>query len=263
MTHSAEKFSLKWNDFEKNVVSSYNDLRRDPDFSDVTLVSEEDMLIEAHRIILTSCSPFFSNLLRKNNHSHPMIYMRGLKSKYLEAIVDFIYHGEANIFQDDLDGFLALAEELQLKGLSGSYKEDKGTINDKSSQETIDNENVKTELSQIKTSSFETASFTKESDLWNNAMVPINSAKSFVTVDPEIEDLQAKIDSMIEEINDGIHERRCTVCGKTTKCGAGKRAMTRHIETHIEGVSHTCNQCGKVSRSSNALTTHVSSFHKK
>ena len=49
-----------------------------------------------------------------------MIYMRGLKAKDLMAIVDFIYLGEANIYQEDLDGFLALAEELQLKGLSSS-----------------------------------------------------------------------------------------------------------------------------------------------
>ena len=41
--------------------------------------------------------------------------MRGLKAKDLAAVVDFIYHGEANIYQEDLDGFLALAEELQLK----------------------------------------------------------------------------------------------------------------------------------------------------
>ena len=49
-----------------------------------------------------------------------MIYMRGLKVKDLEAILDFIYHGEANIYQEDLDGFLALAEELKLRGLAGS-----------------------------------------------------------------------------------------------------------------------------------------------
>ena len=49
-----------------------------------------------------------------------MLYMRGIKAKDLEAIVDFIYHGEANIYQEDLDGFLALAEELQLKGLATS-----------------------------------------------------------------------------------------------------------------------------------------------
>ena len=52
-----------------------------------------------------------------------MIYMRGLKSKDIYYIVDFIYHGEATIYQDDLDSFLALAEELQLKGFMGSKDE--------------------------------------------------------------------------------------------------------------------------------------------
>ena len=51
-----------------------------------------------------------------------MIYMRGLKEKDLVAIVDFVYQGETNINQNDLDGFLALAEELQLEGLAG-FKE--------------------------------------------------------------------------------------------------------------------------------------------
>ena len=49
--------------------------------------------------------------------------MRGIKAKNLVAIVDFICHGEANIEKDDLDGFLSLAEELQLNGLSGSDQE--------------------------------------------------------------------------------------------------------------------------------------------
>ena len=57
-----------------------------------------------------------------------MIYMRGLKAKDLVAIVDFIYHGEANIFQEDLDGFLALADELQMKGLAGSHNEYNETV---------------------------------------------------------------------------------------------------------------------------------------
>ena len=44
--------------------------------------------------------------------------MRMLKAKDLVAVVDFIYHGEANIYQEDLGGFLILANELQLKGLA-------------------------------------------------------------------------------------------------------------------------------------------------
>ena len=53
--------------------------------------------------------------------------MRGLKAKDLVAIVDFIYKVEANIYQEDLDGFLALAEELQLTGLAGSTSRQKET----------------------------------------------------------------------------------------------------------------------------------------
>ena len=259
MTYSPDKFSLKWTDFGKNIVSSYADFRKEPYFSDVTLVCQEDLSIEAHRIILTSCSPFFSNLLRKNKHSHAMLYMRGLKAKELKAIVDFIYHGEAHIFQEDLDRFLALAEEFQLKGLSGSYKEDNNITSDRPSQETISNKNIKTEFISIEASTFEAAPFTDDSENLKNIMVPVHSAKSLVTVDTELEDLEARINSMIEEVSDGINNRRCTVCGKTTKCGAARRAMTRHIETHIEGVSHTCSQCGKVARS---LPSCVSPYHK-
>ena len=42
--------------------------------------------------------------------------MRGMKSVDLMAIVDFLYFGEANVFQEDLDSFLAIAEELELEG---------------------------------------------------------------------------------------------------------------------------------------------------
>ena len=48
-----------------------------------------------------------------------LIYLKGIKASSLTAIIDFLYLGEANVFQDDLDDFLALAEELQLKGFDG------------------------------------------------------------------------------------------------------------------------------------------------
>ena len=49
-----------------------------------------------------------------------MIFMRGLKAVDLEAIMDFIYYGETNIYHEGLDRFLTLAQELQLKGLAKS-----------------------------------------------------------------------------------------------------------------------------------------------
>ena len=49
--------------------------------------------------------------------------MRGVSSEYLKAMLDFFYHGEANVYQENLDSFLVLAEELQLKGLRGNQTE--------------------------------------------------------------------------------------------------------------------------------------------
>ena len=48
--------------------------------------------------------------------------MRGLKSENLFAILDFLYFGEASVYQENLDSFLAIAEELQLKGLVGNVR---------------------------------------------------------------------------------------------------------------------------------------------
>ena len=92
-------------------------------FPDVTLVWEDSQQMEAHKVVLSISSPLFQNLLKGNRHKHPLIYMRGMKSEDLIAIVDFLYYGEANVFQENLDSFLATAEELKLKGLTGQAAE--------------------------------------------------------------------------------------------------------------------------------------------
>ena len=123
MYREDEKLCLKWNDFQENAISAFGTLREDREFADVTLACEDGQQVEAHKVILASSSPFFLNLLRRNKHPHPLIYMRGLKSEDLVAMIDFLYFGEANVYQENLDSFLAVAEELQLKGLLGSGAE--------------------------------------------------------------------------------------------------------------------------------------------
>ena len=117
---ASEKLCLQWNDFKDNVSSSFGGLREDKDLTDVTLACEDGQQVEAHKVILAASSPFFKEILKRNKHPHPLIYMRGLKSEDLLAIIDFLYLGEASVFQENLDSFLALAEELRLKGLTGS-----------------------------------------------------------------------------------------------------------------------------------------------
>ena len=94
------------------------------DFTDVTLACEDGKQVEAHKVILATSSPFFKNLLGTIKHPHPLVYMRGVKSEDLVALLDFLYRGEANVFQENLNTFLAIAEELEVKELMGSTDND-------------------------------------------------------------------------------------------------------------------------------------------
>jgi len=114
---SSEKFCLRWNDFENNISSAFRELRDDKDFFDVTLACDDDQ-IQAHKVILSACSPFFRNILRRNVHQHPLLYLKGVKYTDLQSVLNFMYHGEVNIAQEELNSFLAVAEDLRVKGLT-------------------------------------------------------------------------------------------------------------------------------------------------
>ena len=106
----AEKLCLQWSDFKDNVNSAFGNLREDKDFSNVILACEDGQQVEAHKVILAASNPFFQKLVRQNKHRHPLIYMRGIKSDDLLAIVDFLYSGEANVYQENLDSFLTISD---------------------------------------------------------------------------------------------------------------------------------------------------------
>ena len=117
MSMSSEKFSLKWNDFESNLSSAFTELREAKELFDVTLVCDTNQ-IEAHKVVISACSPFFRRILKRSPHSHPLLYLKGVPFTDLEAVLSFMYQGEVSVGQDHLNSFLATAEELQVKGLT-------------------------------------------------------------------------------------------------------------------------------------------------
>jgi len=114
---SSEKFCLRWNDFESNISVAFRELREEKDFFDVTLACD-DSQIQAHKVILSACSPFFRGVLKKNPHQHPLLYLKGVKYKELLSVLNFMYMGEVNVAQEELNSFLAVAEDLRVKGLT-------------------------------------------------------------------------------------------------------------------------------------------------
>ena len=257
----AEKLCLQWNDFKENAIGSLGNLKDDKDFLDVTLASEDGKQIEAHKLILAISSPFFKNLLKRNKHPHPLLYMRGLKSADLLAIVDFLYCGEAKVYEENLDSFLSIAEELQLKGFMGNVNSD--------------------EANQTKT---ELLFQEKENNIRNNMQrisepSPVfqdNSIENISTFDQHkeavalrsrfsgnMQELDDKCNSMIEKTltkqANGSPLYKCVVCGKEAKSSH----LKHHIEAnHLEGISVPCNFCEKTFSSRHGMQKHKSSHHK-
>jgi len=121
---SLEKFCLRWNDFERNISEAFRELREEKDFFNVTLACDDDQ-IQAHKVILSACSPFFRTILRRNKHDHPLLYLKGVKFSDLVSVLNFMYYGEVNVAQDELNSFLAVAEDLRVKGLTQSKSDSK------------------------------------------------------------------------------------------------------------------------------------------
>ena len=117
----SENLNLRWDDFAANLSSALHNLRGDENFTDLTLVCA-DQQVEVHKVVLASSSKFFWRVLKNIKHSHPMIYLRGIKFKDLEAVLSFMYLGQVNLAQEDLDSFLVVAEELEVKGLTPGGK---------------------------------------------------------------------------------------------------------------------------------------------
>jgi len=111
-----EQLILKWSDFQTNVEKSFRDVRYSQEFSDVTLVCE-DYETQSHRFILSSGSHFFQEVLQRSKHPHPLIYLKGIWKTELEAVLEFLYHGETKVSQESLTKFIRTAKDLKIKGV--------------------------------------------------------------------------------------------------------------------------------------------------
>jgi len=264
----SEKLCLKWNEFQENVNSAFGSLRNDTNLSDVTLACEDGQQVEAHKIILAASSPFFQKLLTKNKHPHPLIYMRGSKSEDLVAILDFLYYGEAKVYQENIDSFLAIAEEINLKGLTGNDKSDEMEETDATSggrpMTTKKNKNAQkvVQPKAEKINSYDNQIALDEYKTETALLVP-NFAVFNVTIG-DINKLDEQVNSMmtksqITRDRKGRKAYICNICGKEDQ----NINIKDHIEVnHLEGVTLPCKYCGKTFMTRHTLRHHTKTHHK-
>ncbi|XP_026292953.1 protein bric-a-brac 2 isoform X3 [Frankliniella occidentalis] len=118
LTAAAEQqYSLRWNDFHSSILSSFRHLRDEEDFVDVTLACD-GRSFTAHKVVLSACSPYFRKLLKANPCNHPIVILRDVHEKDMEALLRFMYNGEVHVGHEQLPDFLKTAQTLQVRGLA-------------------------------------------------------------------------------------------------------------------------------------------------
>ena len=192
-----------------------------------------------------------------------MFDLRGFHSQDLLAILDFLFFGEANVYQENLYSFLVIAEELKLKGLTGQVSSDLGEEQEKCANPKPIHKPKK---------SFKTSQNSDEQNIHDKE----EASKVIAVSNQSSGDLQAldeKVKSMMDRSQKMITIGKqtngrpmrataliCKVCGKEDKV----TNIIDHIEAnHLEGISIPCNYCGKVFSTRTALRQHRSKYHNK
>ena len=256
------KVRLKWKNFSAKINFTLEELRSKAEFADVTLVCEDGQQIKAHKIILSSLSPFFFDILKSSLHPHPLLFMMGVESKVLGAILDFLYKGESIISQDNLDNFLTLAKRLRLTDLSKT--EDLHVEDGDSSADALGNDAVE----RTKMENTEIKEVTKEDSVIPRELKNEQIKNVIKDRDLELEKLDDKISSMMDGVvlidevtgSPGVKKYTCKECGKTS---IYPKHMRDHIEAnHISGFIHYCDDCGKGVKTRDALKKHRRNYCK-
>jgi len=218
---------------------------------DVTLVSDDEQHIAAHKLVLSASSEFFKNIIKKTKHSNPMIYLNGFKSKDLFLVMDYIYQGEVQILQTDLDQFLNVAQQLKIEGLIGGDNDSDGTHTDEYIKEDVETSHTQEEtvLDNVEDSGKYVAP-KKRMPRADRSVAVVSSASNV--------EAKAAVDDLVEKTEDGY---MCKACGKLSTSRVSSD-IRRHAEIHIEGLSFDCQSCEKTFRSRVILMHHMKQHRK-
>ena len=236
---------MKWNDFTSNASKAFSSLRHEEYLHNVTLVSNDNHQVSAHKLVLSACSEYFRNIFKNNPSKHPLLCIDGVTKEDLTNILDYMYNGEVHVYQDDLDRFLTIGQRFKVQGLLGGLPPKEATKDYK----VVDVQDLKVEINEDDLRKITPSS---EGDMTTDRAENITKEKVTFPISAEnIDQIEEKISEFLEKMDSGNF--RCTICGKESN---RSRNVKNHIETHMEGLSFPCERCGRSFRSRIGLYNH-------
>ena len=238
---SLKSFCISWKDFPSHLGSTFQDLIAERHFADVTLVSDDQKQIQAHRIVLSASSHVLKNILVNNPHSHPLIFLKGIKHQELHSILQFMYLGEASINQDSINKFMENARDLEVKDLVHD-------VNYESESKLTTPENI----------TIDTSETTQEDEQIGVTDVKYEE-KELEYYEQQIQDFS--LDENLLNDSRSTDQSKMYSCDKCEYQANHRQLMKRHKLNKHEGVSFPCDECDIKYTDITGLRKHLLSKH--
>ena len=110
------QLNFEFRDFASFVMGVFEEIFESNCFNDIELMGDDNVPVKAHKAILGS----FSSTLRKHLSSQQLIQnvkVSGVNHQDLQSLLHFVYLGEVNVAQENLEKFLAIAKFLGIEQL--------------------------------------------------------------------------------------------------------------------------------------------------
>ena len=102
ISHAFKQFWMLYDFPDETLVEGDGQATRNLDFSDVTLVTKDGLMVRAHQIVLVASSALFRTILSKNSQPNPIIFLTNVEHKTLRQLLRLIYQGESLMERQDV-----------------------------------------------------------------------------------------------------------------------------------------------------------------
>ena len=256
---------VSYNNFESHTFSAFTTWRDNSEFSDVILASDDGKKFKAHKLVLTASSPVFKEMLTDTTNNIPIVYLRGIGGKILNLMLDFVYKGEVDLPETDIEEFLNFTGEIKINGMSrediaiDDY--DKSTTTDKSLEDNTeqlhetDEYDLRPDMDKHEDDIGDILKDKKEN----------YESNSYVSQEPLIKDFKIEPGQVLvpasispdSYLKDGEHY----ICKSCDFRSIHSTSIKRHIKSDHQGINFACLDCDHKSKTSYALKVHQQSKH--
>ena len=240
-----EKYNLNWHTYSDHLRDMLHNMMKSDHLTDVTLVCDDKRKFKAHKVVLSACSSVFKHIIDDLPKNDSVIYLKSIHHQDLESILEFMYLGVATFYQNRMNDFLDLANNLEIKEISGHVQDNDGACveEEDSNQNNDDEQETSSEVGVVAE---------KEPTLFKGTSKQCQ----------DCEKVFATAQAMTTHYN-SVHLGIKYCCNQCDFQGTQQGHLTNHIRSKHKGVKFRCKHCEFETARKDSLKNHVLRFHNK